>query len=70
MIQRFAPADGTLKHREGDEVPLDRIASSGGMSGFSIMAAGTPWRVSSPLFLIAMGLGAGLMALGFKRIAG
>jgi magnesium transporter len=40
------------------------------MSEFSMMTAGTPWWVSYPLFLLAMGLGAGLMVLGLKRIAG
>jgi len=51
-------------------LPLNLIASIGGMSEFSMMTAGTSWWVSYPLFLLAMGLGAGLMVLGLKRIAG
>ncbi|MGC6370025.1 magnesium transporter CorA family protein [Pseudomonas sp. K2I15] len=51
-------------------LPLNLIASVGGMSEFSMMTAGTPWWVSYPLFMAAMGLGAGLMVLGLKRIAG
>ena len=51
-------------------LPLNLIASIGGMSEFSMMTAGTPWWVSYPLFLAAMGLGAGLMVMGLKRIAG
>ncbi|MBJ2248359.1 MULTISPECIES: magnesium transporter CorA family protein [Pseudomonas] len=51
-------------------LPLNLIASVGGMSEFSMMTAGTPWWVSYPLFLTAMALGAGLMVLGLKRMAG
>ncbi|MGY2215193.1 magnesium transporter CorA family protein [Pseudomonas sp. SDO558_S425] len=51
-------------------LPLNLIASVGGMSEFSMMTAGTPWWISYPLFMAAMGLGAGLMVLGLKRIAG
>ncbi|KAA0946032.1 MULTISPECIES: magnesium transporter CorA family protein [unclassified Pseudomonas] len=51
-------------------LPLNLIASIGGMSEFSMMTTGTPWWVSYPLFLTAMGLAAGLMVLGLKRIAG
>ena len=51
-------------------LPLNLIASIGGMSEFSMMTAGTPWWVSYPLFLAAMGLGAALMVVGLKRIAG
>jgi magnesium transporter len=40
------------------------------MSEFSMMTAGTPWWVSYPLLMAAMALGAGLMVLGLKRIAG
>ena len=35
-------------------LPLNLIASIGGMSEFSMMTAGTPWWVSYPLFLTAM----------------
>src|SRR5471032_865221 len=51
-------------------LPLNLIASVGGMSEFSMMTAGTPWWISYPLLMVAMGLGAGLMVLGLKRIAG
>ncbi|EPL07177.1 magnesium transporter CorA family protein [Pseudomonas sp. CF161] len=50
-------------------LPLNLLASIGGMSEFSMMTAGTPWWVSYPLFLSAMGLGAGAMVLGLKRLA-
>src|SRR5471032_1771071 len=51
-------------------LPLNLIASVGGMSEFSMMTEGTPWWVSYPLLMAAMALGAGLMVLGLKRIAG
>ncbi|NWA01809.1 magnesium transporter CorA family protein [Pseudomonas gingeri] len=51
-------------------LPLNLIASIGGMSEYSMMTAGTPWWVSYPLFLTAMLVGAGLMVLGLKRMAG
>ncbi|KAF1019883.1 MAG: Cobalt/magnesium transport protein CorA [Pseudomonas sp.] len=51
-------------------LPLNLIASVGGMSEFSMMTAGTPWWVSYPLFMVAMGVGAGLMLLGLKRVTG
>jgi len=51
-------------------LPLNLIASIGGMSEYSMMTAGTPWWVSYPAFLAAMGLGAWLMVVGLKRIAG
>ncbi|KQZ81637.1 MULTISPECIES: magnesium transporter CorA family protein [unclassified Pseudomonas] len=50
-------------------LPLNLIASIGGMSEFSMMTAGTPWWISYPLFLSAMLLGAGVMVLGLKRLA-
>jgi magnesium transporter len=50
-------------------LPLNLIASIGGMSEFSMMTAGTPWWVSYPLFLAAMLLGAGGMLLGLRRLA-
>ncbi|WGK87930.1 magnesium transporter CorA family protein [Pseudomonas migulae] len=50
-------------------LPLNLIASIGGMSEFSMMTAGTPWWVSYPLFLTAMMLGAGVMVLGLRRLA-
>ena len=50
-------------------LPLNLIASIGGMSEFSMMTAGTPWWVSYPLFLAAMMLGAGGMLFGLRRLA-
>jgi magnesium transporter len=50
-------------------LPLNLIASIGGMSEFSMMTAGTPWWVSYPLFLLAMMFGAGGMLLWLKRLA-
>ncbi|AXI61493.1 magnesium transporter [Pseudomonas kribbensis] len=50
-------------------LPLNLIASIGGMSEFSMMTAGTPWWVSYPLFLAAMLLGAGGMLFGLRRLA-
>jgi magnesium transporter len=50
-------------------LPLNLIASIGGMSEFSMMTAGVPWWVSYPLFLSAMALGAGVMVLGLRRLA-
>ncbi|PMY60938.1 MULTISPECIES: magnesium transporter CorA family protein [Pseudomonas] len=51
-------------------LPLNLIASIGGMSEFSMMTAGTPWWIAYPLFLVAMLLGAGGMVLGLRRLAG
>ncbi|WP_433771226.1 magnesium transporter CorA family protein [Pseudomonas putida] len=50
-------------------LPLNLVASIGGMSEFSMMTAGTPWWISYPLFLMAMMMGAGVMVLGLKRLA-
>ncbi|WP_460371752.1 magnesium transporter CorA family protein [Pseudomonas sp. Tul1A2] len=50
-------------------LPLNLIASIGGMSEFSMMTAGTPWWISYPLFLAAMLLGAGGMLFGLRRLA-
>jgi magnesium transporter len=50
-------------------LPLNLIASIGGMSEFSMMTAGTPWWVSYPLLLNAMMLGAGVMVLALRRLA-
>ncbi|MCK9796628.1 magnesium transporter CorA family protein [Pseudomonas sp. MAFF 302030] len=51
-------------------LPLNLIASIGGMSEFSMMTAGIPWWVSYPLFLLTMLVGAGGMVLGLRRLAG
>ncbi|WP_426200856.1 magnesium transporter CorA family protein [Pseudomonas sp. TWP3-1] len=50
-------------------LPLNLIASIGGMSEFSMMTAGTPWWVAYPLFLLAMMLAAGAMLFGLRRLA-
>lgn len=50
-------------------LPLNLIASIGGMSEFSMMTAGTPWWVSYPVFLAVMLLGAGGMLFGLRRLA-
>jgi len=50
-------------------LPLNLLASIGGMSEFSMMTAGTPWWVSYPLLLSAMMIGAGAMVVGLKRLA-
>ncbi|MFJ2478957.1 magnesium transporter CorA family protein [Pseudomonas sp. NPDC087598] len=50
-------------------LPLNLIASIGGMSEFSMMTAGTAWWISYPLFLAVMLLGAGGMLFGLRRLA-
>lgn len=50
-------------------LPLNLIASIGGMSEFSMMTAGTPWWVSYPVFLLVMMVGAGGMLFGLRRLA-
>lgn len=50
-------------------LPLNLIASIGGMSEFSMMTAGTPWWISYPVFLLVMLLGAGGMLFGLRRLA-
>lgn len=50
-------------------LPLNLIASIGGMSEFSMMTAGTPWWVSYPVFLLVMLMGAGGMLFGLRRLA-
>jgi magnesium transporter len=50
-------------------LPLNLIASIGGMSEFSMMTRDTPWWVSYSLFLMAMMIGAGVMVLGLRRLA-
>lgn len=51
-------------------LPLNLIASIGGMSEFSMMTAGTPWWVAYSLLLLAMLLAAGAMSLGLRRLTG
>ncbi|ROM83260.1 magnesium transporter [Pseudomonas brassicacearum] len=50
-------------------LPLNLIASIGGMSEFSMMTAGTPWWLSFPALLVGMAvLGIG-MAIALRRMA-
>lgn len=51
-------------------LPLNLIASIGGMSEFSMMTASTPWWLSYSLLLLAMLLAAVGMALGLRRLGG
>lgn len=51
-------------------LPLNLIASIGGMSEFSMMTAGTPWWIAYSLLLLAMLLAAGAMSLGLRRLTG
>lgn len=50
-------------------LPLNLIASIGGMSEFSMMTSSVPWWVSYPLFLLAMGGVSALVVLALKRLA-
>ncbi|MGB4072185.1 magnesium transporter CorA family protein [Pseudomonas sp.] len=50
-------------------LPLNLIASIGGMSEFSMMTSGIPWWLAYPAFLVAMGLTGGLVILALKRMA-
>ena len=50
-------------------LPLNLIASIGGMSEFSMMTSGIPWWCSYPLFLLAMGGIGTLVVLALKRMA-
>jgi magnesium transporter len=50
-------------------LPLNLVASIGGMSEFSMMTAGMPWWLSYPALLLAMlGLGGGVV-LALRRMA-
>lgn len=51
-------------------LPLNLIASIGGMSEFSMMTAGTPWWIAYSLLLLAMLLAAAGMSLGLRRLTG
>lgn len=51
-------------------LPLNLIASIGGMSEFSMMTAGTPWWIAYSLLLLAMLLAAAGMSLGLRRLSG
>ncbi|UMZ09182.1 magnesium transporter CorA family protein [Pseudomonas sp. MPFS] len=49
-------------------LPLNLIASIGGMSEFSMMTAGTPWWLAYSLLLLAMLLAAVAMTVGLRRL--
>ncbi|MGH8580576.1 MAG: magnesium transporter CorA family protein [Gammaproteobacteria bacterium] len=49
-------------------LPLNLIASIGGMSEFSMMAQGLDWRISYSLFCVAMLLLGGITAIVLKRV--
>lgn len=49
-------------------LPLNLIASVGGMSEFSMMTSGVPWWIAYPLFLVAMLMVGGLMVVVLKRL--
>ncbi|UVE18898.1 magnesium transporter CorA family protein [Pseudomonas sp. LS44] len=50
-------------------LPLNLIASIGGMSEFSMMTAGVPWWLAYPILVLAMLLLGGVMVLFLKRLA-
>lgn len=49
-------------------LPLNLIASVGGMSEFSMMTSGVPWWIAYPLFLVGMLMVGGLMVVVLKRL--
>jgi magnesium transporter len=49
-------------------LPLNLIASIGGMSEFSMMTAGMPWWLTYPLFIAAMLLTGGVMVIALQRL--
>ena len=49
-------------------LPLNLIASIGGMSEFSMMTSSIPWWVAYPLFLLAMGVIGTLVIFVLKRM--
>ncbi|MCK8658400.1 Magnesium transport protein CorA [compost metagenome] len=49
-------------------LPLNLIASIGGMSEFSMMTSAVPWWVAYPLFLTGMLVAGGLMVVALKRL--
>lgn len=50
-------------------LPLNLIASIGGMSEFSMMTAGMPWWLAFPALMAAMALLGGGMAIALRRMA-
>lgn len=49
-------------------LPLNLIASIGGMSEFSMMTSAVPWWIAYPLFLTGMLVAGGLMVIALKRL--
>jgi magnesium transporter len=50
-------------------LPLNLIASIGGMSEFSMMTAGMPWWLAFPALMAAMAVLGGGMAIALRRMA-
>ncbi|MNP76814.1 CorA-like Mg2+ transporter protein [compost metagenome] len=50
-------------------LPLNLLASIGGMSEFSVMTAGMPWWLSFPALLLGMAVLGGAMAVALRRMA-
>ncbi|WP_411959493.1 magnesium transporter CorA family protein [Pseudomonas sp. s4] len=50
-------------------LPLNLLASIGGMSEFSMMTAGMPWWLSFPALLLGMAALGGGMAVALRRVA-
>ena len=50
-------------------LPLNLIASIGGMSEFSMMTSGVTWWVSFPALLTCMGLLGAVMVVALRRMA-
>lgn len=50
-------------------LPLNLLASIGGMSEFSMMTAGLPWWLTFPALLLAMAVLGGAMAVALRRMA-
>jgi magnesium transporter len=50
-------------------LPLNLIASIGGMSEFSMMTAAIPWWVSFPCLVVGMASIGGGMAAALRRVA-
>ncbi|MFJ4157581.1 magnesium transporter CorA family protein [Pseudomonas sp. NPDC089752] len=50
-------------------LPLNLLASIGGMSEFSMMTAGMPWWLSFPALLMGMAMLGGGMAVALRRMA-
>ncbi|MND78078.1 CorA-like Mg2+ transporter protein [compost metagenome] len=49
-------------------LPLNLLASIGGMSEFSMMTAGLPWWLTFPALLLAMAVLGGAMVVALRRM--